>query len=91
MLVDLPPEDDPNAVFPDYPGKLKIVVRREPYDDSYSILLPNGNSEYVLVDAAERILKSYGIKNTDKILTHVWNFYLAVVYVNNPLRPISGK
>ena len=86
MLVELPKD---GADGPDIPGKLKIIVRREPYDDNYSILLPSGSEEYVPPDKAERILRVHGVKDPDKILTHTWNFYVSLVYVNDPAS--SGK
>ena len=81
MLIELPKDD---STGPDIPGKLKLRVTRQPYDDQYSILLPNGSEEYVPIDKAERILLMYGVKDPDKILTHVWNFYSALLYVNDP-------
>lgn len=81
MLVELPKDDTQG---PDIPGKLKLVVTRQPYDDSYSILLPTGSEEYVPTDKAERILRMYGVRDPEKILTHVWNFYSALIYVNDP-------
>jgi hypothetical protein len=89
MLIDLP-SDNEKINYPDVPGKLKIIVKREPYDEFYSIDLPNGNSEYVLVDVAERILRKYGVKDVDKVLVHVWNFYLAVLYVDDPTKSKNG-
>jgi hypothetical protein len=87
-LVELP-KDDSNG--PDIPGKLKLLITRQPYDDSYSILLPNGSEEYVPTDKAERILFMYGVKDPEKILTHVWNFYSALVYVKDPATDAAGK
>ena len=81
MLIELPKDE---STGPDIPGKLKLRVTRQPYDDQYSILLPNGSEEYVPIDKAERILLMYGVKEPDKILTHVWNFYSALLYVNDP-------
>ena len=81
MLIELPKEDREG---PDIPGKLKLRVTRQPYDDHYSIHLPTGSEEYVPTDKAERILLMYGVREPDKILTHVWNFYSATIYVNDP-------
>ena len=68
MLIELLKEDREG---PDIPGKLKLRVGRAPWDDHYSILLPNGSEEYVPIDKAERILLMYGVKDPEKILTHV--------------------
>jgi hypothetical protein len=81
MLVELPKDD---STGPDIPGKLKLLVTRQPYDDQYSILLPTGSEEYVPTEKAERILLMYGVRDPEKILTHVWNFYSALIYVNDP-------
>lgn len=89
MLIELPKD---NAEGPDIPGKRKIVVRRQPYDEYYSILLPSGNEEYVPPDKAERILRVNGIKDPDKILTNTWNFYVSICYVDEPTNsPSAGK
>ena len=79
-LVELPKTEEP----PDIPGKLKIVVKREPYDPNFTVRLPTGTEEYVSSQEAERILRAYGITEPEKILTHVWNFYTAVLYVADP-------
>src|ERR1700747_374381 len=81
MLIELPKDD---STGPDIPGKLKLRVSRMPYDDHYSIFLPTGSEEYVPIDKAERILLMYGVKEPDKILMHVWNFYSALIYVHDP-------
>ena len=81
MLIELPKEDREG---PDIPGKLKLRITRTPYDDSYSIFLPNGSEEYVVTSKAEQILTMYGVKDPEKILVHTWNFYSALVYVKNP-------
>jgi hypothetical protein len=81
MLVELPKDDRDG---PEIPGKLKLLVTRQPYDDHYAILLPTGSEEYVPTDKAERILLMYGVRDPEKILTHTWNFYSALVYVNDP-------
>lgn len=67
------------------PGKLCIVMSRVPYDDAVTIKLPNGSEEYVLSDKADRLLRLHGVKNPDKYLTHLWNFYSAIIYVDDPL------
>jgi hypothetical protein len=83
MLIELPKEDKDG---PDIPGKLKLRISRTPYDDHFSILLPNGSEEYVVTSKAEQILVMYGVKDPEKILTHTWNFYSALVYVNDPAK-----
>ena len=92
MLIELPKDE---STGPDIPGKLKLRVTRQPYDTQYSILLPNGSEEYVPIEKAERILLMYGVKDPDKVLTHVWNFYSALLYVNDPANrqqePPSGE
>lgn len=89
-LIELP-ED--GVEYPQIPGYLLIKVTREPYDDSYSIFLPNGDEEYVLPDKAERLLRLHGIKDPEKILTHVHNFYESVIYIDDPTykRTENGK
>ena len=83
MLVDLP-KDDENSEPEKIPGKLIIRVSRVPYDDSVTIILPNGSEEYVYTDRAERLLRMHGVRDPEKILTHVWNFYSATLYVDDP-------
>jgi hypothetical protein len=82
MLIDLPKDKNPEPKK--IPGKLCIQVSRVPYDDSLTIILPNGAEEYVLSDRAERLLRIHGVKDPEKIITHVWNFYSATLYVDDP-------
>lgn len=73
------------------PGKLCIIVSRVPYDDSITLILPNGSEEYVASDRAERLLRMYGVKDPEKIITHVWNFYHATLYVDDPATALSAN
>jgi hypothetical protein len=82
MLIDLPNDENPKPEK--IPGKLCIQVSRVPYDDAVTILLPNGSEEYVPSDRAERLLQLHGVKDPERIITHVWNFYFACLYVDDP-------
>lgn len=66
------------------PGKLRIIIIRDPFDDQVTIHLPNGNSEYLPADRAELLLRSNGVKEPIKVLDHVYNWNKATLFLNDP-------
>ena len=68
------------------PQPLRVIMRREPFDDQIKLTLPDGSSDEFDTEQTRSWFKARGA-NMDVIeeaLTQIWNFYDAVVTIKNP-------
>lgn len=56
-----------------------IKLEREPYSDRVTLIYENGESDLLDAEKARIKLRALGVKDPDKPLDHVWNFYKCTI------------
>lgn len=56
-----------------------IKLKREPYSDYVTFLYEDGSSDYLPHLKARYRLIGLGVKDPDKVLDYIWNFYGATI------------
>jgi len=59
-----------------------IKLKRRPFSDHVLIEYEGGTSDYLPHKKAFDKLKEHGVKDPEKILDYVWNFYKATIVVD---------
>jgi hypothetical protein len=65
-------------------------ISRKPFSNNATILYENGSSDYLPHQKLREKLLKEGLKNPDKVLDYVWNFYEAEVRINNDHAQINS-
>lgn len=81
-MIDLPP-------YPE--SSLVVQLRREPFEDEFTITLPDGTSEEL---EAEDLRTWFKVRGADEIavesaMDYCWNFYAAEFEIKNPKVPVQ--
>lgn len=77
----LPPNNVPNT--------LRVFIVREPFDDFYTMVLDNGQTEEMDEEGTRIWLAERGADDdlVDAAITQAWNFKSALVTIKNPIIP----
>jgi hypothetical protein len=76
---------DKKLDFTDPQGRKVLWVLRRQYSNSVTIYYADGSSDFLPHQEARTKLFREGVKDPDKILDYVWNFYEAKVVISDPV------
>lgn len=71
------------------PNVLRVFLVREPFDDFYTIVLDNGQTEELDDTETRQWLADHGADEDliNKGVTQAWNFKSALLHIKNPIQP----
>lgn len=73
----------------DVPNSLRIFIVREPFDDFYTMVMDNGQTEEFDEDGTREWLIERGADEDlmNKAIIQAWNFKSAILHIHNPKSP----
>ena len=77
----------PNTV----PNSLRIFIVREPFDEWYTLIMDNGQTEELedLETRAFLVARGADEDNLKQTMDQAWNFYRAICMISNPKQVVE--
>jgi hypothetical protein len=71
------------------PNSIRVFIVREPFDDFYTLVLDNGQTEELDDEGTRAWLAERGASEDliNKSVTQAWNFKSAILLIRNPTSP----